>query len=359
MKKIITLIIILLLIPITHVLAVDITDKSEIKYKWYKVDKEDGMYYEKGQNLDGYLEDKTNYKVSYNYTLWSQSNCFESRENYVIESKQTYIYEAVIKIRYILFENIEEKDLKEINIYSGNKMINYKIIESSKDFIKLDLQNLYYPDDLWMYIDSTKPYKILTSPNQSFTLLALSKSIDNDKILLPDKTWITNKTVYNTEYTDQYRNKNDFIKSIRSETNCRKAKIYTYRYKIKKKYYDDNYHTYVDGYIKDESDYIIEYNSKLPTKTITITNTKKEPVIKKEYIYNEVVKEVPKIIESSCDETSPIINTKYIDSSSIKKVIKIPKKVYILIILQTIIVILEAIIICKKSRTKHLSSFVE
>lgn len=358
MKKIITLLTLFLLLPVASASdSIDITDKSEIKYKWYKIEKEDGIYYEKGKNLEGYIEDKNNYKVSYNYTLWSQSNCYDSRENFVIESKQTYIYESVIKIKYILLEDIEEKDIKEISIYSGNKKIEHKIISTSDKKIKIDLQSLYYVDDLWMYIDSTKPYKILTSPNESFALLALSKNVENTKILLPDKTWITNKTVYNTEYNDAFRHKTDFIKSIRSETNCRKAKIYTYRYKIKKIYYDDNYYKFIPNYIKDESDYIIEYTSKIPTKTITITNTKKEQIIKKEYIYNEAIKEVIKKEEKQ--NTAPINNTKYIETQTIKKVTKVPKRVYLLIIFQTIIIILETILVCKKSRTKHLSSFVE
>ncbi len=215
MKIIITLLTLFLLLPVASASdSIDITDKSEIKYKWYKIEKEDGIYYEKGKNLEGYIEDKNNYKVSYNYTIWSQSNCYDSRENFVIESKQTYIYESVIKIKYILLEDIEEKDIKEISIYSGNKKIEHKIISTSDKKIKIDLQSLYYVDDLWMYIDSTKPYKILTSPNESFALLALSKNVENTKILLPDKTWITNKTVYNTEYNDAFRHKTDFIKSI-------------------------------------------------------------------------------------------------------------------------------------------------
>ena len=53
MKKIITLLTLFLLLPVASASdSIDITDKSEIKYKWYKIEKEDGIYYEKDKNLE-------------------------------------------------------------------------------------------------------------------------------------------------------------------------------------------------------------------------------------------------------------------------------------------------------------------
>ena len=110
----------------------------------------------------------------------------------------------------------------------------------------------------------------------------------------------------------------------------------------------------MEGYIPDLNDYYIEYNGEFPTKLVNITNTVKEIVPIKEYIYvssnnennnNENNENNHKDIQTSQDK---IVKTKYIENEVIKKVDVIPKKIYIVIIILAMLSVIEFIILIKK-----------
>ena len=92
------------------------------------------------------------------------------------------------------------------------------------------------------------------------------------------------------------------------------------------------------------NDYYIEYHGEFPTKLVNITNTIKEIVPIKEYIYvssnneNKNNENNHKNIQTSQDK---IVETKYIENEVVKKVNVIPQKIYIVIIILALLSIIK------------------
>ena len=342
----------------------NITDNAIIKYKWYKEEITDGRYYPKKDKLEGYLEDP--FKVQYgNYSIWNSEYCSYPKENYLIESKERYIYNRVLSAKYIKLENINISDIKDIKIYSKNKLLEHEIIESKEDMIKISLNTLYQVDTLWFYIDTDKEYDISLSFYEDYIFLSLKKHIKEAKILIPDKTWITDETYYVDFSTEIKEEKTDFIKVSRINILCRVREIQTYRYKINRVYYDDNYYEYIEGYIPDKEQYIIEYTGELPKEIITITNTEtiEKNNIQKEYVYinndKEDDKEKENISIQECntsinDTANTNSNIEYIEKEVIKEINKIPTKLYILLGLLIFVIIIQFIKIIKKKVVRNI-----
>jgi len=339
----------------------NITNQSQIKYKWYKEEFVDGMYYPKKDKLNGYVEDITNIKYS-DYSVWNKEYCNYSLENYILDKKTKYIYQIVSGTKYIKLENISHKDINEIQIFYRKNLLNYEIIENTEEIIKIELNNFYETNDLWFYIDTDKEYDIVLSGYKDYSTTNLSKHIKQEKFLLPDKTWLTEKTMYATHYTEIPLITTDFIKLKNSETICRVKEIETYRYKINKIYFDDNYYTFIENYLPDKNDYIIEYNGQIPKETITITKT--ETIKEKEYIYLEnseiqqneqlnIIKQETEIKNNEQSESKPIIETKYVEKEVLKEIKKVPKTIYVVILFLLLIIITETIVIIKKKVEKN------
>lgn len=344
MKKILISLLLIFTIPVNLAKAEelpDITSDVEIRYKWYK-EVIKGDYYPKREQLDGYFED--NSKIKYgNLSSWSEENCNLPNEYYMKEYDFYNIYKKVVNVRYIKLENFTFDN--NIEIYQNNSKIDYLLI-SSDDNVVIDLKNGYFAETLSFHIKYEKDYKISLYREKYLNQVVLAKNVLRDELLIPDETWIVNTTPFETYYTSDVHKETGLTKKIKQYQVCRYREMYAYKYKIEKEYYDDNYHFNIDGYIKDINDYQIIYKGIPITNTIKITEEKiiKEPQIKYVYIQNEDnLKESDSSTKIDCPQQ---IQTKveYLE----KKEFKVPKKVYAIIILMSIIIIFLLVKLYKK-----------
>lgn len=222
------------------------------------------------------------------------------------------------------------------------------------------------------YIDTTENYKISLYINSFYLGHSLSKSITNEKISIPDKTWITDKTSYETIRTNAVYKNSDLTTILYQEEECTYRDILVYKYNTEREYYDENYHTYVEGYLKDTNDYKIYYKGEEIKEepiieTIEIIKEKiiKEPQI--EYVYLEtndktnnpkieyIYIEKEKKNDSSNNKTSCdpqiITKTKIKKEMVEKEIYKIPKIIYII----GTIMIMTIIILIIKTRKKYVA----
>lgn len=224
------------------------------------------------------------------------------------------------------------------------------------------------------FVDTNEEYKINLYMNKFFQDHTLSKNITNEKISIPDKTWITDKTEYGIITTTDVYDNSDLTIILNRVEECTYRDILVYRYNTERQYYD-GYHTYVEGYLKDINDYKYYYKGE-PIKeepiiqTIEIIKEKiiKEPLI--EYVYVETNNKTnkPQIEyiyvekennlnenknDSSNNETKChpeiITNTKIKKEIVEKEIFKIPKIIYIIGFIMTIIIIILII----KNRKKY------
>ncbi len=331
----------------------DITNDIEIRYKWYKEERVEGTYYLKGKTLKGYLEDKTITK--YGKPIYDNSQICASPESYYnFSSSTSYGHSMIIEMRYVkLNKPINPENIK---IYYKKNLIEYEVINQENNQITIDLKQDYLPGDIWFYIKYSQPYEIELSSNSISKIVKLSKYIENEEIIIPDKSWIKEPNQEIIRYTQfQYEN-NDFITFKFKRTTCTGLEILTYRYKIAKVYYDDNYHSYVEGYIKDEEDFIVLYKGKPLTNIVEITKIVKDKEI--QYIELEpkkiIVREACSITSEKNNENNESIDTEekivtkteYIEKE--KEIKKIPKYIYIIIVVLILIIIYETIKILKK-----------
>ena len=333
--------------------SINISSNSTIKYKWYIEEKVDERYSAKGYSSDEYYEDVD--KVKYGESSpCSENYCRFSNVTYDVSKRVETIYYHVADTKYIKITNFTPND--SIRIFTNAKEIEYKVERSKTNEIIIDLLNSYRVETLLFYINMNQPGSMYLSSDETFdNSMSLYHHInENEIILIPDKTWIYEKTKYYKTPLKDNEKVNDFMTFEGFKTVCSVRNIYTYRYKINKKYYDDDYHEYVEGYIPDLNDYYIEYHGEFPTKLVNITNTIKEIVPIKEYIYvspnnenknNENNENNHKDIQISQDK---IVETKYIENEVIKKVDVIPQKIYIVIIILALLSIIEFIILIKK-----------
>ena len=245
--------------------------------------------------------------------------------------------------RYIKFINLYKEDIDRIHIYSERNIVNFNLKEETQDGIIIELEESKTTSILWFYIDLEKDYSMELSYFSDFSSITLSKNISNTKLLLPDSTWINSKTHFLTIITTNTITTNDFIKETSRKTECRVKSIETYRYKVEKKYYDDNYYEYLEGYIPDISDYIVEYKGELPTNKIEIEKKVENVIKEKEYIYLHNTEYIN--IENQIQEK--IKSKSYKTSSSELKIINKDSSnktnIYILLILLILIISLSII----------------
>lgn len=321
----------------------EITDDIEIRYKWYK-EKKEGDYYLSKENIPGYIIDYNNYKYG-EYSLWNKENCKLSDEFYLKEYKTFRIYNQIAKITSIELKNFIYNN--NIQIYHNGQKIGYNIVSNENNTVRINLKSGYICDNLIFYIEDEQDYTINLYVNKKFEIPILSKKISNEKVLIPDKTWITEDTKYIKLEGNVYYKTTDLTTLINEYEVCRYREKYFYKYQIKKEYYDDNYYVNVEGYIKDPNDYKIFYKGEPIVNTIEITKEKiiKEPQI--EYVYipaeNEIQKndssseknEISKQTEITDKKCLPKIETKIVE----KEIFKTPKKLYIIIIILILLII--------------------
>lgn len=345
------MLIIILIIPINLVRAEilenieelkDITNDVEIRYKWYKEEIE-GDYYPLKEKKEGYLIDAD--KIKYGpLSGWGPGNCLLP-ENYYLKNYDTiYIYQTIPKIAYIKLENLSSN--ATVKVYQNNQNIEYKIISSDTDnYLMINLQKSYLVDDLTFYISGDNQYKIKLYNNSIGVKEQLAKDVIGETLLIPDSTWTTEYTTYVDYSTMNEIRQTSLTKRKTLNQVCTSREIFVYQYKINREYYDNNYHTYVEGYIKDINDYQIFYQEKPITNTIEITKEiTKEKIIKQptiEYIYVPSENETKKIDSSETLECIPEIKnqikTEY--KTIEKEIFKTPTKIYIIIAIMFLIII--------------------
>lgn len=342
MKKI--LILLLITININYVYAEDKKEIDHVEYKWYQEERIDTKYYPKKYNLPGYYEDVNNIEYS-DPTQWGISYCNYDQNYYLIESKTSPKYKKPISTRYISLntpfgtEGVE--NYKEIKVFYDNQELNYKVLINNKNVTKLELDKQYDTIHLHFYIDTELRYFIYLFNDFDLTKWAISYSVIpyyHGKTLYPTEEWISQNTIFIWEGTTGNIPDSPLIKDIEMETICRLRDIKTLRYKINKKYYDDNYHTFIDDYIPDINERIIYYKEektsnnepevKIETKIETKTETKFKTIKEKIYSYLKPDKETI---------TKTVYKDKYKNKYIYKKII--PKTVYIIIILLIIIIL--------------------
>lgn len=352
-----TTIILLYVLQISSVKAnekIDITNNSTIKYKWYTEEKTEGKYYPKGEKLEGYYEDI--YDIKYGpETQSSEKYCKYSKEKYHIEMDVDRVYKKVVDTRYIKI--VGNKISENIKVFENTRQIPYSIVKKTDNELIIDLKRLYEVGNLWFYLENSQEFDIYLAFNDYFTSMSLYKHITNEKLIIPDKTWIYENTVYGNLYTTEKKPDNDFLTYTGQRARCRAREILTYRYKINKVYYDNQYHEKIKNYLPDYENYLIEYTGTLPTNIINITKTVKELIPMKEYIYIDESEQdnLNNSSENKKDdncEPKEVVKTKYVENEIIKKIKVIPQIIYFVISILILIITFLTIKLVKKCRLK-------
>jgi hypothetical protein len=192
------------------------------------------------------------------------------------------------------------------------------------------------------YVDSNSEYTIMLYEDLEFENQIISKTITDTKISIPDETWINENSRFYTYITSQYYKENALAKLISEKINCAYKEIYVYAYETKREYYDENYYTSIEGYIKDENDYKIFYTENQEIKIVEIINEKVVEVPRIEYIYLENIQQSTDSSDiKTCTPntiTETIIETK--TETIEKESFKIPIQVYIVLIILFIIIVI-------------------
>lgn len=357
MKKIIIFIpLIFILIP--RVKATDISEiekNIKIEYKWYKENITENIYHPAKEKIDGYIENPFDFRLGTS-SEWNEKYCEYNKEYYEIEEQ--YTYKRVEKVRYLEIRDIELSKIKKIEAYyKGKKIkISERLYNPSQKVTIQDLNAEYNLEDLLFYIEAEDDYDILLYKVEHTSNKSIKKSIRNEKILIPDKTWLLSNTNYIEDTSKEMILNNDFIKTDTIKKICRIREKKTHRYKLEKEYYDNNYHEYIEGYYPDYNDYIIKYYGDVITQNIEIEKPIIQKQIQKEYIYltnedsNETLTSNSELIKQECDNNTKI---EYIEKKIFRYII--PPKIYLLIAILLLIIIIGAILLIilqKKSRKK-------
>lgn len=314
----------------------DVTKDIEIRYKWYKeIISGEGEYYPLRKITDTDVYDKNNFK----YVRLSRINeefCSYPGEFYQIEKQTHRIYRKLYDTSYIVIENIEPQTI--VQIYYKSQPINYQIVSHENNILILKFTLKLLCDQLLFYVDTTNKYKISLYENSNLQFLLATKEFENQKISVPDDSWtIPQNAYYNTSISTLKYEQTSLTKLKEQTIMCGLHEKYVYKYNATREYYDNEYHAYVEGYIKDEEDYRYYYKGKpiVVNNIIEVTKEKIKEVPKLEYVYIE--KEVN---NDTKKQECPIITDTKIETKIIeKKVNTIPKKIYFIITLLSIIIL--------------------
>ena len=348
MKKILLLLIFIFYIPHVDALNMtDITNDAEIKFKWYQNEITESLYYPKKDDLPEYLEDVN--KIEYGeYSEWDSKYCDYDSNYYVIENKTIKTYDKLAKIKYIRIANASTtcptgRCTDDVKIYYNHENIEYKVLSDNYFGLLVELPDEYEPEKLIFYIKTEHLQVIYLSKTKDIPPVTIASPASSENVIFLNNNWRTTDEAYmNVETTEEVPNI-PLIKNIKTKTVCRIKEIKTYRYKITKNYYDDNYYHELEGYIPDITNYQINYTKPFP-ETKEVIKKVLVPQIEKEYIYltDENNDNQP---EKELDEEEKIVyKTEYVDRITNK----VPKKIYIIIIIMTFIISLLSIKILTK-----------
>ena len=314
----------------------DVTEDIEIRYKWYKeIVDENGKYYPLRKITSEDKYDKNNYKFIQSVSINTET-CSYPNEFYLIEKINFKKYKKTYDAKIAVIENIDPQT--EIKIHYENRILNYQIISNENNTLVLDLNGEKLCDRLMFYINTDNKYKISLYKDRKQEQIIIAKEFENQKISIPNNTWILPETQFDyTSYIMNTYNTSSLTELLNSKVMCASYEKYVYKYNVTKEYYDDDYHAYVPGYIKDENDYRMYYKGEplVINNTIEITKEKIKEVPKIEYVYIE--KEVNNIEQhKECEkEIQTKIETKIVE----KKIKEVPKKIYLIVAILSLIII--------------------
>lgn len=294
-KKAITLAIIMFA-SFNHLNAnIDITNDSVIKYKWYQEAIVNEVYYPKGSILENYQEDQS--KITYGeYTDWQNGYCSYSSDNYQIEKKQIFTYDEIVGTQYLrLAPNTYRGQtcydcLHKFNVYYNDNLVPYEKEILEYNTIILTLPEIYDSSKLSFEVETDYIIDLTLSQDKDFTKPSLAYFILKNDYLDSTRAIVNDYTTYELKTSDTFQI-SPFVKLETISEICRVRAINTYRYQIKKEYYDDNYYEYVDNYLPEIDDYIVEYKKEFPKEINEVI--KEVPVVEKEYVKEYIYSENP------------------------------------------------------------------
>ncbi len=253
--------------------------EQQVRYRYYE-EKKEGIYEKVGVDTSSLFayEDKKDIHYSL-YNNW-QDNCNVDPKLYDIETTVVYPYQTIEDVSYLkLFLFSDNVKIDSIKIYDNEKEISYKLKSctnciditsldlTSDSILVLDLKDKYEIQNLKIDINITSniiiDYEIILS--NSLTFDTYSAKINGKSNI--ESYVVTSDNVVGASYNLDYKYSKDIVEKkyynqiFDSKVMCRYRNILTYRYNIKKVYYDNNYYSEApaSGLIKDTSDTKIYY----------------------------------------------------------------------------------------------------
>ena len=280
----------------------------QYRYRFYR-DIEFGDYIRLGDISEYKYENKDD--IRYGEYSDFKEVCYE-KNGYEIEKSSVSEVQELLPIQFVKITNTSNEilNIKKVEIKNLDTLVNYEIYSSKNTSSNNMLINPGGNIIFWMSYsvpigrftfifdvsNINAQYEILFSNGRYFThdvLVAKTNGDSNRKIYNYDN----NYTLYDN-YSQVFTRYNvvldDFTRVLSEKEVCREREIMTYRYNIKKEYYDDNYYVSVDDleeleeaereeYTKDENDVVIYYRYK--------NNSKDEVVVDKNANVDFVVKD--------------------------------------------------------------------
>ena len=309
------------------------------KYRFYK-ERKISAYFIEDENPDIFKKKNDYYYTD--YSEWSKSRP-NSKKNREIKERTTFVYSKLKKIKNIYVETDDpDSSILEFAIYfNGFHASNNSFCGDCSDFYYMKMSDNQY-DSSFRLNKLSISYNDYYPPNEISFKIMFNKENINYKIRIYDKT--INDVMYEANFISdlelhEYRIDDFEIKDAFEEEVIKyeednemylldsykeyayKDKYYLYEYNLKEYY--PTYEEKVDGYIKDESDFIIEKKySYLETAII-----KDKIVINNEnYDLNDYIKtSIPYEISSNIDiSKNGTYKIKYIfPAKTIEKEVKV------------------------------------
>lgn len=267
----------------------------EYRYRFYKEIK-DGEYLSNNDEKVKEYSYKDNNDLEYSsYSEWLDE-CLVDEDIYQVEYSLVNIYQKVLPTHFIMIDQIDsDVKLLDLKVYQNNEEVSYTFLPCAnciinKDqslvgkIIKIQLDKIIENDNLKVDILFSEEvnYKLKTSYDANFNNVSLEKIVNGkDNKLIFDKTWL-DKATYGSEYYTIDNEDSDFVKNLGTTNKCHYRAIKPFYYNVVRVYYDDNYYTNVDGYIKDNSDYKVYYRNKINNNVDLLNSnlpSNKSPVI--------------------------------------------------------------------------------
>lgn len=342
--------------------------QTETRYRFYKEEIE-GEYLI-SDTLNKYKYNDINDYIYSEFSDW-QEVCEGEYAN--IENKILYPYKKlVVDTNYIQIRGLT-KDISfdDIKIYANEEEVSYEIVEcddctksynyiTSNEKLILKLDNTYPSMSLSFYIkaNSNYPniiYRIETYYDENFEKIGIAYVANSNlNTFKPDERWLYLAMESDIMYSEVPVVEDTNTVIYPSKNMCRYQEKMTYYYNINKVYYDDNYYTNIDGYIKDTNDYKVYYRylindnkEKIEDNYINNNDSINEDKIITENTNDNILSEEEQnidIMETIISENTnksenekkevPIVNT-----MSINKQIPIIKYIILIVIILTLIFI--------------------